>query len=74
MPERRGVLDPELQQAAWRGALGVFASPLFDAWRAAYATAVVMGLMPRSMLASRDVERLVDALERSVLGPFARGV
>lgn len=52
----------------------VFVAPGFDAWRFAYAGAVVLGLAPRSMLSSRDLERMVDAMERCALGPFARRV
>ena len=46
----------------------------FDALRWAYAAAVQAGLTPRSLLASRDVEAHLDALERLALGPFARRV
>jgi hypothetical protein len=57
---------------ALRRGIGAFASPAFDALRAAYAWAVAFGLAPRSKLTSRDVEVAVDALERCTLGPFAR--
>ena len=46
----------------------------FDALRFAYASAVQAGLVRRSMLASRDLELQLDALEKVVLGPVARGV
>jgi hypothetical protein len=46
----------------------------FDALRFAYASAVQAGLLRRSMLASRDVEVRLDALEKLVLGPIARTV
>ena len=44
----------------------------FDALRFAYASAVQTGLVRRSMLASRDVELQLSALEKILLGPFAR--
>jgi len=46
----------------------------FDALRFAYAAAVQSGLLRRSMLASRDVELQLNALEKFFLGPFARTV
>lgn len=67
-------LDGELLLAAARDAVRAGAAPAFDAWRAAYATSVALGLAPRSMLAARDLESVVDAMERWTLGPFARGV
>jgi hypothetical protein len=71
-PSRR--LDADLLWQAARDAVRAGAAPAFDAWRVAYANAVAIGLAPRSMLASRDVESAVDAMERWALGPFARGV
>ncbi len=68
------ALDAELWLAALRDALRAAMSPAFDACRASYATAVALGLAPRSMLGSRDVESAVDSIERWTLGPFARGV
>jgi hypothetical protein len=44
----------------------------FDALRAQYASAVQAGLIERSMLAHRDFENLLGALERASLGPWAR--
>jgi hypothetical protein len=44
----------------------------FDAARAQYGTAVQWGLAPRSMLAARDVENTLSALEKLTLGPLAR--
>ncbi len=44
----------------------------FDAARAQYGTAVQWGLAPRSMLAARDVEQALAALEKLTLGPLAR--
>jgi hypothetical protein len=59
---------------AGRATIGAWTAPNFDALRAGYATLVSMRILPRSILASRDVERTVDALERCTLGPFARRV
>lgn len=46
----------------------------FDAMRSQHASAVRAGLIANSILASRDFERAVDALEHLTLGPFARSV
>jgi hypothetical protein len=46
----------------------------FDLMRNQYAEAVHAGFLANSMLASRDFENAVDALEHMTLGPFARGV
>jgi hypothetical protein len=46
----------------------------FDTVRAQYAQGVQAGLIERSMLASRDFERTVDAMEQITLGPLARHV
>ena len=46
----------------------------FDVARAQYARAVQLGLIERSMLASRDFSRTVGALEQLTLGPWARHV
>lgn len=46
----------------------------FDVMRSQRAQAVRAGLLANSMLASRDFERAVDALEHLTLGPFARHV
>jgi hypothetical protein len=46
----------------------------FDLMRSQRARAVHAGLMANSMLASRDFEHAVDALEHITLGPFARHV
>jgi len=62
--------DPIL--GALRRGIGAFASPTFDSMRAAHGYWVMLGLAPRSMLASRDIDAAVDALERCTLGPFAR--
>ena len=67
------VFDGGLLLAATRDAIRAGAAPAFDAWRVAYASAVALGWAPRSMLASRDLESTVDAMERWALGPFARG-
>ncbi len=57
--------------AATRALSGLLALP-FDAARAQYGTAVQWGLAPRSMLAARDVENTLSALEKLTLGPLAR--
>lgn len=46
----------------------------FDVARAQYARAVQLGLVERSMLASRDFTRALSAMERLALGPWARHV
>lgn len=57
---------------ATRGAFAsLFAMP-FDALRAQYASAVKAGWVERSMLAARDFERAVSAMEQLTLGPLAR--
>jgi len=48
-----------------------FAAP-FDAIRQHYASAVLAGLAPRSIVASARLERSVDAMESLFLGPLAR--
>ena len=54
-------------------AMDVMALP-FDVARAQYARAVQLGLVERSMLASRDFARTLRAVERLTLGPWARHV
>jgi hypothetical protein len=46
----------------------------FDIARAQYARAVQIGLIERSMLASREFSRTVGAWEQLTLGPWARHV
>jgi hypothetical protein len=46
----------------------------FDSVRAQYARGVQVGLIERSILASRDFECALGALERLTLGPLARHV
>jgi hypothetical protein len=53
--------------------LGVLRLP-FDAARTQYARAVQAGLVERSILASRDLELALGALEGLALGPLARRV
>ena len=53
-------------------ALSTWLATPFDAMRWAYGGAVQFGLTPRSMLASREFERTLGALELIALGPFAR--
>lgn len=59
--------------AAWTAGKQVAALP-FDALRAGHASAVKAGLVPNSILESRDFEHVVEALERATLGPLARRV
>lgn len=54
-------------------AMNVFGLP-FDVARAQYARAVEVGLLERSMLASRDFSRALSAYEQLTLGPWARHV
>jgi hypothetical protein len=64
---------PDVCALTWK--LGkAWAAVPFDALRAQYAEAVRCGMLERSMLASRDFERTVHALERLSLGPLARRV
>ncbi len=46
----------------------------FDIARAQYARAVQLGLVERSMLASRDFARTLSAMEQLLPGPWARHV
>lgn len=59
--------------SVWAVGKQVAAMP-FDALRASHASAVKAGLIPNSMLESRDFEHVVVALERATLGPLARRV
>jgi hypothetical protein len=59
--------------AGWTAGKAIAAVP-FDTLRANYASAVRAGLVRNSMLASRDFEHVVAALERVALGPLARRV
>jgi hypothetical protein len=59
--------------AAARVGLGFLRLP-FDAARTQYARSVHVGLIEPSMLASRDFECALAALERLCLGPLARRV
>lgn len=45
-----------------------------DMIRTGYAFAVALGLAKRSILGSRDVERLADAMKQFTLGPLARRI
>lgn len=60
-------------RAAWQAGQHLASWP-FDAMRMQHAQAVQAGLMPNSMLASRDFEQALGALERLTLGPLARCV
>jgi hypothetical protein len=64
-------LSTGLVEAAGGAFAGLFAIP-FDTLRAQYAGAVKAGLVERSMLAARDFERAVSAMEQLTLGPLAR--
>jgi len=55
-----------------RTAFGSLFTWPFDALRAQYVGAVKAGLVERSMLAARDFERTVSAMEQLTLGPLAR--
>lgn len=59
--------------SAWTAGKQVAAMP-FDVLRASHATAVKAGLIPNSILESRDFEQVMVALERATLGPLARRV
>jgi hypothetical protein len=63
----------ESASASARVGMGILRLP-FDAARAEYARGVQVGLIERSMLASRDFECALGALERLTLGPLARHV
>lgn len=70
-----GSALPQVLSGSSPSPIGVGQSVLampFDALRLQYASAVTAGLVPRSSLASGRLERSIDALERRVLGPFAR--
>jgi hypothetical protein len=67
---------PEMNQCVF-AATGVTMDVLglpFDIARAQYARAVQLGLIERSMLASRDFSRVLGSLEKLTLGPWARHV
>lgn len=57
-----------------RATMRAGASWPFDALRHGYAAAVQTGIVKRSILASRDIERQLDTMEHLLLGPFARRV
>ena len=65
----QGPLICNLSDAASR----VLAMP-FDSLRALHAMAVQWGLVRRSLLATRDVENLLDMFGKLTLGPLARRV
>jgi hypothetical protein len=54
------------------GAAQAFMAMPFDVMRLQYASAVMAGLVQRSILASGRLERALDTLERLALGPLAR--
>lgn len=59
--------------AGWKVIQAIVCLP-FDAMSAQYTNAVRAGLIENSILASRDVGRAIESLERLTLGPFARRV
>ncbi len=68
--------QPPIAQDVWVAtgiAMDVLGLP-FDIARAQYARAVQLGLVERSMLASRDFARALGAVEQLALGPWARHV
>lgn len=67
----RPPAGPAAMMAATHAVSTLLALP-FDAARAHYGAAVQWGLAPRSMLASRDFEHTLVALEKLTLGPLAR--
>jgi predicted CxxxxCH...CXXCH cytochrome family protein len=77
-----GHAGPQLNMMAAWGNVGLLAAQQgmgaltlpFDAAREQYARSVVVGLLPRSMLASRDFELALATLEQLTLGPLARHV
>lgn len=73
---RSSMAQPWLAESlatAWAAGKQVAALP-FDALRASHASAVKAGLVPNSILESRDFEHVVVALERATLGPLARRI
>lgn len=67
-------IDGSAALEATRSVVSAGATLPFDALRFAYASAVQAGLVRRSLLASRVVELQLNALEKALLGPFARTV
>lgn len=72
-PYARAVLPLLVDSAcaAARAGTGILRLP-FDTARAHHARCVQTGIIERSMLASRDFECALGAVERLTLGPFAR--
>ena len=71
----RGVLPAMVDSASAAARLGLgFLRLPFDEARTQYARSVHVGLIEPSMLASRDFECALAALERLCLGPLARRV
>jgi len=75
MPNNLTLLPPNADNVqVFTGiAMDVMGLP-FDIARAQYARAVQLGLVERSMLASRDFSRTLGAIEQLALGPWARHV
>lgn len=75
MPNTMTPISPTADNVAVFTGLAMDAMALpFDVARAQYARAVQLGLIERSMLASRDFARTLGAIERLALGPWARHV
>jgi len=80
--QQPGPEAPFCAMAAAMGGMGLFTALQglgaltlpFDAARDQYARSVQAGLLPKSMLASRDFERTLAAWEQLTLGPLARHV
>ncbi len=71
------VRSHEAPPPPWTAGLQIVCSGMhlpFDLMRTQHAEAVHAGLLANSILASRDFEKTVDALEHLTLGPFARHV
>jgi len=63
--------DRPTPNTPFSGGQGLLAVP-FDALRVQYASVVKAGLAQRSLLASANLERALDALEKLTLGSLAR--
>lgn len=74
--ETNSIAQQEINRAMTQAtgiAMDIFGLP-FDMARAQYARAVQVGLIERSMLASRDFSRTLSSMEQLTLGPWARRV
>ena len=77
MPMAAFLCDPfsalNAVEATWQATEALLTLP-FDTMREQHACAVQAGLLPRSMLESRDFEHAMATLETMTLGPMARHV